>query len=65
MDKQQKLFAFKLAASTTNEKNQNESGNQDKWQAQDRDAVAGCTDYRFEGNLRYGTRWSADGGIYC
>ncbi len=65
MDKQQKLFAFKLAASTTNEKNQNESGNQDKWQAQDRDTVAGCTDPTHDGNVRYGTRLSSDSGVYC
>jgi hypothetical protein len=65
MDKQQKLFAFKLAANTTTESNKDKAADQNKWQAQDRDAVAGCTDYRFEGNLRYGTRWSSDNGIYC
>jgi hypothetical protein len=65
MDKQQKLFAFKLAANAATESAQDEVRGQDKWQAQDRDAVAGCTDYRFEGNLRYGSRWSADGGVYC
>ncbi len=65
MDKQQKLFAFKLASSSTSDSNKNETVAQDKWQSQDRDAVAGCTDYRFEGNLRYGTRWSSDNGVYC
>jgi hypothetical protein len=65
MDKQQKLFAFKLATSARSESNLNEKDSQDKWQAQDRDAVAGCTDYRWEGSLRYGTRWSSDNGVYC
>ncbi len=65
MDKQQKLFAFKLASNATTQLAQNDASAQEKWQAQGRDAVAGCTDYKFEGNLRYGTRWSADAGVYC
>jgi hypothetical protein len=65
MDKQQKLFAFKLATSATTESNQNEAASHDKWQAQDRDVVAGCTDPRHDGNVRYGTRLSSDSGVYC
>jgi len=45
--------------------NPQDANAQEKWQAQSRDAVAGCTDYRWEGNLRYGTRFSADAGVYC
>ncbi|MBP6750068.1 MAG: hypothetical protein KA144_10550 [Xanthomonadaceae bacterium] len=65
MNKSQTLFAFRLAAQTSAESTSQDTNAQDKWQAQNRDAVAGCTDYRWEGNLRYGTRFSADAGIYC
>lgn len=59
METQKKLFAFKLAA--------REDAKQDnKWKAQEGRATAGCTDYRFVGNLRYASATlGADRGVYC
>lgn len=50
-----KSFTFKVAQAT-------ESNKQAK--AREGVAVAGCTDYRFPGNLRY-PRYSSDDGMYC
>ena len=62
METKQKLFAFKLAAKEDAKK---EAGKADaQWKGRDGDAVAGCTDYRFPGNLRY-TGATADRGVYC
>lgn len=60
MNKQQKLFAFKLAEKETARKAPDVQANPGKWQARDGAAVAGCTDFRFPGNLRY-----SDNGVYC
>lgn len=58
METQKKLFAFKLAA--------REDAKQGKWKAQEGNAAAGCTDYRFHGNLRaYSQVLGNDRGIYC
>lgn len=60
METKQKLFAFELAAKEDAKKEQNA-----QWQARDGVAVAGCTDYIWEGNLRYKGATGADKGIYC
>lgn len=61
MENKQSLFAFKLA-SQDNAKTQTET----QWKAHDGVAAAGCTDYRFPGNLRYQSpTLGADRGIYC
>jgi len=58
MQTQKKLFAFKLAA--------REDAKKGKWKAQEGRAAAGCTDYRFVGNLRYASpTLGADRGVYC
>ena len=63
METKQKLFAFKLAAKV--EAKQDKAELQGKWKAQDGVAVAGCTDYLFPGNLRYGRGTGRDNGVYC
>ncbi len=63
METKQKLFAFKLAAKEEAKQDQVES--QGKWKAQDGVAVAGCTDFRFPGNLRYTSSAGTDRGAYC
>ena len=64
METKQKLFAFKLAAKEDTRQAGIES--QGKWKAQEGVAVAGCTDYRFPGNLRYDSvTGNRDTGIYC
>ena len=63
METKQKLFAFKLAAKV--EAKQDMAEPQGKWKAQDGIAVAGCTDYLFPGNLRYGHGTGRDNGVYC
>lgn len=62
METKQKLFAFKLAAKEDAKK---EADADLQWKARDGVAVAGCTDYRFPGNLRYDGAQGADRGIYC
>jgi len=62
METKQKLFAFKLAAKEDAKKEQVAA----QWKARDGVAVAGCTDYKWEGNLRYASaQHVADRGIYC
>lgn len=63
METKQKLFAFKLASKE--DVKQAQADTQGKWKAQDGVAVAGCTDYRFPGNLRYGKGTGSDNGVYC
>lgn len=64
MDSKQKLFAFKLAAKEDAKQQNIES--QGKWKAQEGVAAAGCTDYRFPGNVRYPhATMGADRGVYC
>lgn len=61
MENKQTLFAFKLA---TKDNAQPQADAQ--WKAQEGVAVAGCTDYRFPGNLRYAhATLGADRGVYC
>ncbi len=58
MDTKQTLFAFRLAA------RQDET--RGKWKAQEGRAAAGCTDYRFPGNVRaYSQVLGNDRGLYC
>jgi hypothetical protein len=64
MDTKQALFAFKLAAKV--DAKQTALSSQSKWKAQDGVALAGCTDYRFPGNVRaYSQIFGNDRGIYC
>lgn len=64
MDTRQTLFAFKLAAKV--DAKQASLPSQIKWKAQDGVALAGCTDYRFSGNVRaYSQILGNDRGIYC
>lgn len=65
MEHRQTLFAFRLAANerTTT---QDEPASQTRWKAEDGIAGAGCTDYRFPGNVRaYSQVFGVDRGIYC
>lgn len=70
MDKRQTLFAFRLADTTREsspDRNMPHGHARDpQWKARDGIAAAGCTDYRFPGNLR---AWSQvfgnDRGLYC
>lgn len=65
MDKQQVLFAFRLA-DATREARLDHRASDPKWKAQDGVAVAGCTDYRFPGNVRsYSQIFGNDRGLYC
>lgn len=58
MEPRQKLFAFKLAA--------RQDERQGKWKAEEGRAAAGCTDYRFHGNVRaYSQVLGNDRGVYC
>ena len=65
MEKNQKLFAFKLAGQEDAKKTQNVDTDASKWQTRDGVAVAGCTDPTGQGDYRYGTRWSSDNGVWC
>jgi len=60
MESKQKLFAFKLAA-----KQQKKDLTELKWKARDGVAVAGCSDYKWPGNLRYIGSGGGDDGMYC
>ena len=61
MENKQTLFAFKLA---TKDNDQLQADTQ--WKAQEGVAAAGCTDYRFPGNVRYPhATLGADRGVYC
>ena len=70
MDKRQTLFAFRLADTTRDPPPDRHSprvhAHDPQWKARDGIAAAGCTDYRFPGNLR---AWSQvlgnDRGLYC
>ncbi|MDQ3288591.1 MAG: hypothetical protein M3Q42_10110 [Pseudomonadota bacterium] len=62
MESNEKLFAFKVA-SREEEVDTKEEG---KWVAREGVAAAGCTEYRFPGNLRYAhATYGADRGVYC
>jgi len=63
METKQKLFAFKLAAKEDAKKEAAKADAQ--WKGRDGVAVAGCTDYKWVGNLRYQGATGADRGIYC
>ncbi|MBL8263857.1 MAG: hypothetical protein JNM58_15675 [Xanthomonadaceae bacterium] len=70
MDKQHTLFAFRLAESASEpvpggtELDAHVPSTQ--WKAHDGVAAAGCTDYRFPGNLRaYSQVLGNDRGLYC
>lgn len=73
MDKRQTLFAFRLADATCEPRQDRDARITDapdthalQWKAQDGIAVAGCTDYRFPGNLRaYSQVMGNDRGLYC
>jgi hypothetical protein len=60
MENKSKLFAFKLASKNDAKQNTQVEAKDGKWAARNGAAVAGCTDYRFVGNLRY-----SDNGVYC
>ena len=63
METKQKLFAFKLAVKEDAKK---ESAKPDtQWKGRDGVSVAGCTDFRFPDNLRYGAGSGSDNGVYC
>jgi hypothetical protein len=62
MDTSQKLFAFKLAAKE--DRAAAVQPTQDKWQARDGVAIAGCTDPKANGVLREAFPWG-DGRAYC
>ncbi|MBX3711403.1 MAG: hypothetical protein KF800_05535 [Lysobacter sp.] len=71
MDKRQILFAFRLADATRETPPDRDAphdghAHDPRWKARDGIAAAGCTDYRFPGNLR---AWSQvlgnDRGLYC
>ena len=60
MENNSKLFAFKLASKNDVKQDTRVESSERKWAARNSAAVAGCTDFRFVGNLRY-----SDNGIYC
>jgi hypothetical protein len=61
MENKQTLFAFKLAS-----KDNGQPQAEAQWKAQDGVSAAGCTDYRFPGNVRYPhSLYGADRGVYC
>jgi hypothetical protein len=61
MEVKEKLFAFKVAAKETESRKEEE-----KWVAREGVAAAGCTDYKFPGNVRYPhPTYGADRGVYC
>ena len=59
---EKKTFAFKLVEKAQDKATEQAS---QKWAARDGVAVAGCTEFQFPGNFRFGTRFSTDGGIFC
>lgn len=75
MDKRQTLFAFRLANATGEPRLDRDAPGTDtpdadalltRWKARDGIAAAGCTDYRFPGNLRaYSQVLGNDRGLYC
>lgn len=63
MDTKEKLFAFKVAPK---DQGVDSKENESKWVAREGVAAAGCTDYKFPGNVRYpSSAGVADQGIYC
>ncbi len=62
MEKNQKLFAFKLADQEDAKKAQNLDTDAGKWQARDGVAIAGCTGPDARASSRM---FGYDGGIYC
>jgi hypothetical protein len=70
MDKRQTLFAFRLADTTREPPPDRDAPHghvhDPQWKARDGIAAAGCTDYRFPGNLRaYSQVFGNDRGLYC
>ncbi|UXI66238.1 hypothetical protein [Tahibacter amnicola] len=61
METKQKLFAFKLAAKEVAKKESADA----QWKGRDGVSVAGCTDYIWQGNLRYQGVTGKDRGVYC
>ena len=63
MESKEKLFAFKVV---TKNQEVDSKKNEGKWVAREGVAAAGCTDYRFPGNVRYpSATYGADRGVYC
>lgn len=62
MNKDKKVFAFKLAEKKEKE---TEKAPAAKWKAREGVSVAGCTDPTNDGLYRYGTRYGKDDGIWC
>ncbi len=63
MESNEKLFAFKVASKEQDVESQKNDG---KWVAREGVAAAGCTDFRFPGNVRYPhATYGADRGVYC
>ena len=65
MEKNQKLFAFKLAGQEDAKKTQNVDTDASKWQTRDGVAAAGCSDPTRVGDYRWGTAFRADNGAWC
>lgn len=70
MDRQQTLFAFRLADATGESRRDRDALDEParaiQWKAREGAATAGCTDYRFPGNLRaYSQVLGNDRGLYC
>lgn len=63
MASNEKLFAFKVASK---EQEVGSEGDDGKWAAREGVSAAGCTDYRFPGNVRYPhPSLGTDRGVYC
>lgn len=62
MNENRKPFAFALA---THENGERQSSQDDKWQARDGVALAGCTDPTGQYMPRYSSRFNPDGGVFC
>ncbi len=63
MKSKETLFAFKVASK---EQKVDSQKNEGKWVAREGVAAAGCTDFRFPGNVRYPhATYGVDRGVYC
>lgn len=60
IEKQTKLFAFKLA-----EKKEQGTKPATQWQVREGVSVAGCTMKTGDFDVRYSTRTGVDNGVYC
>lgn len=60
IEKQTKLFAFKLA-----EKKEQEAKPATQWQVREGVSVAGCTLANGDFDVRYSSRTGVDNSIYC